>query len=71
MLGAGADRVLRIFFSSRHAEQEDADLDEYVTQKALDGLYLRLPKRRRRFRKDRSAPAPASSRRCSARCATS
>src|SRR5439155_19434249 len=32
--------------------KEDADLDEYVTQKALDGLYLMVADEERKIRKD-------------------
>jgi len=32
--------------------KEDADLDEYVTQKALDGLYLMVAEEERKIRKD-------------------
>src|SRR2546430_3472090 len=33
-------------------KQEDADLDEYGTQKALDGLYLLLAEEEKKIRKD-------------------
>ena len=32
--------------------KDDANLDEYVTQKALDGLYLMVAEEEKRFRKD-------------------
>jgi hypothetical protein len=38
--------------------KEDADLDEYVTQKALDGLFLMVSEEEKRIRKD---PASAGS----------
>ena len=33
-------------------KKEDADLDEYVTQKALDGLYLMVAEEEKKIRKD-------------------
>ena len=33
-------------------KREDADLDEYVTQKALDGLYLMVAEEEKKIRKD-------------------
>jgi len=33
-------------------KQEQADLDEYVTQKALDGLYFMVAEEERKIRKD-------------------
>jgi len=33
-------------------KQEHADLDEYVTQKALDGLYFMVAEEEKRIRKD-------------------
>ena len=33
-------------------KKEDADLDEYVTQKALDGLYVMMAEEEKRIRKD-------------------
>ena len=33
-------------------KKEDADLDEYVTQKALDGLYLMIGEEEKKIRKD-------------------
>lgn len=33
-------------------KKEDADLDEYVTQKALDGLYLMVGEEEKKIRKD-------------------
>jgi Protein of unknown function (DUF4197) len=33
-------------------KKEDAELDEYVTQKALDGLYLMVAEEEKRIRKD-------------------
>jgi hypothetical protein len=33
-------------------KQEDADLDEYVTQKALDGLYFMVAEEEKKIRKD-------------------
>jgi hypothetical protein len=33
-------------------KQEDADLDEYVTRKALDGLYLMVAEEEKKIRKD-------------------
>ena len=32
--------------------KDDADLDEYVTQKALDGLYLMVAEEEKKIRKD-------------------
>jgi hypothetical protein len=32
--------------------KEDADLDEYVAQKALDGLYLLVAEEEKKIRKD-------------------
>ncbi|HYL87741.1 MAG TPA: DUF4197 domain-containing protein [Burkholderiales bacterium] len=49
-------------------KKEDANLDEYVTQKALDGLYLMVAEEEKKIRKDPPwAPGRASSRRSSAR----
>ena len=33
-------------------KQEDADLDEYVTKRALDGLFLTVADEERQIRKD-------------------
>ena len=33
-------------------KKEDADLDEYVTQKALDGLYVMVAEEEKKIRKD-------------------
>ena len=33
-------------------KKEDANLDEYVTQKALDGLYLMIAEEEKKIRKD-------------------
>jgi uncharacterized protein with PhoU and TrkA domain len=33
-------------------KKEDADLDEYVTQKALDGLYVMMAEEEKKIRKD-------------------
>ena len=33
-------------------KKEDADLDEYVTQKALQGLYLMVGEEEKKIRKD-------------------
>jgi hypothetical protein len=40
-------------------EEEHADLDEYVTRKALDGLFLTVADEERKIRKD---PLEAGSR---------
>jgi hypothetical protein len=39
--------------------KEDADLDEYVTQKALDGLYLMVAEEEKKIRKDPLAAGSA------------
>jgi hypothetical protein len=33
-------------------KNEDADLDQYVTEKALDGLYLMVAEEEKKIRKD-------------------
>jgi len=43
-----ADKAVAVGMLSK----EDADLDEYVTQKALDGLYLMVAEEEKRIRKD-------------------
>src|SRR5436190_5765526 len=43
-----ADRALAVGM----LKKEDADLDEYVTQKALDGLYLTVAEEEKKIRKD-------------------
>ena len=45
---AYADRAARVGL----VKKEDADLDEYVTQKALDGLYLTVAEEEKQIRKD-------------------
>ena len=40
--------------------KEDADLDAYVTQKALDGLFLMVAEEEKRIRKDPVASASAA-----------
>ena len=39
--------------------KQDADLDEYVTQKALDGLYLMVAEEEKKIRKDPVAAGSA------------
>ncbi len=43
-----ADRALAVGM----LKKEDANLDEYVTQKALDGLYLMVAEEEKKTRKD-------------------
>jgi hypothetical protein len=43
-----ADKAVAVGMLNR----EDADLDEYVTQKALDGLYLMVAEEEKKIRKD-------------------
>ena len=43
-----ADKAVAVGMLSK----EDADLDEYVTQKALDGLYLMVAEEEKKIRKD-------------------
>jgi len=40
-------------------KKEDADLDEYVTQKALDGLYFMVAEEEKKIRKDPAAAGTA------------
>jgi hypothetical protein len=40
-------------------KKEDANLDEYVTQKALDGLYLMIAEEEKKIRKDPAAAGTA------------
>ena len=40
-------------------KKEDADLDGYVTQKALDGLFLRLGEEERKIRRDPVSAGPS------------
>jgi uncharacterized protein DUF4197 len=50
-----ADKAVAVGMLSR----EDADLDEYVTQKALDGLYVMVAEEEKKIRKDPVAAGSA------------
>ena len=52
-------------------DKKDANLDSYVTQKALDGLFLMMAEEEKAIRAIRRAPQSRSSRKCSARSGSS